>query len=139
MQPELTAGGINRGIREIRGKQPSFRFAFRVFGVFRGCYRRGNCSQAANHLIYCRAEKRLRLEISGLIASLRFMVRSVLVAALPRRAFVVHTLLRRQGSDIKGLTTLAIRLWVPLCARCIAGAAPVQARCRPGEYLTWVA
>jgi hypothetical protein len=80
VQPQPNAGGINRGIREIRGKQPSCRFPFRVFGVFRGFYCRGNCSQAANNLIYCRAEKRLLLEISAAIASLRFFRSWVLVA-----------------------------------------------------------
>ena len=35
-KPQPKAGGNNRGIREIRGTQTSSRFAFRVFGVFRG-------------------------------------------------------------------------------------------------------
>jgi len=37
--------------REIRGKQLSCRFAFRVFSVFRNFDRRGNCSQAADNLV----------------------------------------------------------------------------------------
>ena len=93
MEPQLNAGGINRGIRGIRGKQPSCRSAFR--GVFRGFYRRGNCSEATNNLIYCRAEKRLRLQISAFIASLRFYWPWLLAAALPRCASVVHIQLRR--------------------------------------------
>ena len=35
-KPQPKAAEINRGIREIRGKQTSSQFAFRVFGVFRG-------------------------------------------------------------------------------------------------------
>jgi hypothetical protein len=35
-KPQRKAGGIDRGTRELRGKQNSSRFAFRVFGVFHG-------------------------------------------------------------------------------------------------------
>ena len=50
----------NRGIREIRGRRDTSRAAFRVFRVFCGSSRWGNCSQAANNLDYCSAEKKAR-------------------------------------------------------------------------------
>jgi hypothetical protein len=73
--PQTKAGGINLGILEIRGKQTSSPFAFRVFRVFRGSSPSLKLVAAGDQLplLPCRATQRKRtLCVSQrLFASLR--------------------------------------------------------------------
>jgi hypothetical protein len=61
---QTKAGGINRGIRETRGKQTSSRFAFRVFRVFRGLSlsRRSVAACEQSRLLQC---KRAGPDVNG--------------------------------------------------------------------------
>ena len=75
--PQTKAGGINLGILEIRGKQTSSPFAFRVFRVFRGLSPSRNSSPPAINSHYCRAEQRREKELSAYLSdSPRLCVKS---------------------------------------------------------------
>ena len=81
-QPQPKAGGIHCGIYEIRGKQASSRFSFRIFGVFRGSSlsRRFVAACELLPLLQCR-EPRLVLFPLRVLRSVAAIVLLLLVCA----------------------------------------------------------